>query len=108
MKSILAFLGIVVLLSCSRKELPVPIDGDTVFHFRGTIGTDSIDYTAGINHLFLYTGFYKDTQNLMSLLSYFAPDNCTQCEPYLSIEIKDTGSTASSNALAGTIYDVLH
>jgi PKD repeat protein len=95
-----------VFFSCKKKELPLPIDGNPIFKFIGTIGADSVNYQAGINRMFMYTGFYKDPQNLMTVKSYFGKDSCTNCEPYLSFEVKDFDVT-NTNGLAGTIADLL-
>ncbi len=94
--------------SCQKKEMPAAVNGNPVFLFDGTIGNDTLHYQAGANHLFLYTGFYKETSSgLLFLKSYFAPDNCTNCEPYLSIEIADHDSSSGMH-LASTIQDLLH
>ncbi|MBK7762148.1 MAG: hypothetical protein IPI46_02100 [Bacteroidetes bacterium] len=85
--------------------MPSPVSGTPIFHFSGKIGNDSLNYQAGVDHLYMYSSFYKDAQNLISLQSYFAPDNCSNCEPYLSFEVKDF-DVSISNGLAGTALDI--
>jgi len=92
--------------SCTRKELPIPVNSDPVFKFIGTIGGDSIRYQGGVDHMYMYSGYFKDPQNLMTIKSYFGKDNCSNCEPYLSFEIKDF-EVSSTNGLAGTIAQLI-
>jgi hypothetical protein len=96
---------ILLLAACGKKEVPGSTTGQPVFMFQGTIGADTVNYQAGVNHIYMFTGFYKDTQNLVTLKSYFAPDNCTNCEPYLSFEVKDIDAS-NSNFLVGKIEDI--
>lgn len=87
--------------------MPIPEVGNPVFSFIGQIGNDSIHYQAGVDHLFMYSNYYKDAQNLISLQSYFAPDNCSNCEPYLAFEVKDFDISIGSG-LAGTPFDIFN
>ena len=96
----------VSFFSCKKKEPPLPITGTPVFKFIGSIGNDSVNYQAGVNNMYMYTGFFKDIQNLLTVKSYFGKDNCSNCEPYLSFEIKDF-DVSNTNGLAGTIADLL-
>jgi hypothetical protein len=96
---------ILLLAACGKKEVPVSTIGQPVFMFQGSIGADTVNYQAGVNHIYMFTGFFKDTQNLVTLKSYFAPDNCTNCEPYLSFEVKDIDAS-NSNFLVGKIEDI--
>lgn len=102
---VIFFLLLSVLPACRKKEMPVPSNGSTVFRFIGTINGDSVHFQAGKDNLYMYTGFFTDTQNLVTLRSYFAPDNCTNCEPYLGFEVKDAG-VSSGGFLSGSINDV--
>ncbi|GBL34747.1 hypothetical protein EMGBS15_03420 [Filimonas sp.] len=88
------------LFSCKKKEPPLPVNGSPVFKFIGTIGGDSVNYQAGVDRMYMYTGFYKDPQSLMTIKSYFAKDDCSNCEPYLSFEVKDFDVT-NTDGLAG-------
>jgi PKD repeat protein len=96
-KYLLLMLLAICIQACKRKETPLPQTGVPVFLFSGSIGTEAVTLQAGIEHLFMYTGFLKDSQNLMTLKSYFAKDNCTGCEPYLSFELKDQSVSIGSN-----------
>jgi len=96
----------VSLFSCRKKEPPLPITGTPIFKFIGNVGNDSVNYQAGVSNMYMYTDFYKDSQNLLTVRSYFGLDNCTNCEPYLSFEIKDF-DVSNTNGLAGTIADLL-
>ena len=98
---------ILALAACKKKELPPATNGNPIFKFIGIIGKDSIDYQAGINNMYLYSNYYKDDQNLLTLQSYFGKDNCNNCEPYLSFELKDF-EVSTSSGLAGTIQELLN
>ena len=76
-----------LLLGCSKKEIPSPSNGAPVFYFDGHIDGESTTLQAGVNGLYMYSDYYRDDQNLMSLKSYLAPQNCDTCEPYLSFEL---------------------
>lgn len=105
--SIFILLTCVVFFSCKKKDPPVPVVETPVFKFVGSVGKDTLNYQAGVDHMFLYTGFFKDTQNLLTVKSYFGKDSCTNCEPYLSFEVKDF-DVSNNNGLAGTITQFLH
>lgn len=81
---------------CQKKDLPMNTSNDPVFYFRGFIGSDSFDITAGRNGVYMYTDFFKDTQNLTTLQGYFAPSTCSSCEPMLSFELKDVDTSNAS------------
>ena len=103
----LSVLSLFLFSSCKKKTIPASVMGSPVFHFNGRIANDTVSLQAGVSHLYMYTGFYKDDQSLMTIKSYFAPDNCTACEPYLSFEVKDFDVT-NTNGLAGTLADLIH
>lgn len=105
--AIFILLTCVVFFSCKKKDPPVPVVGTPVFKFIGSVGKDTINYQAGLDHMFMYTGFFKDTQNLLTVKSYFGKDTCTNCEPYLSFEVKDF-DVSNNNGLAGTLSQFLH
>lgn len=106
MKAILCMAVLLsVLSSCSKREVPSSNSGQPVFMFKGTIGGDSVNLEAGVNNIYMFTGFFKDTQNLVTLKSYLAKDNCTNCEPYLSFEVKDIDAS-NSNFLVSKIEDL--
>ena len=104
--SIFILFIILSFTACKKKELPVPVSNSPIFKFIGSIGNDSINYQAGVNRMYMYTGFYKDSQSLLTIRSYFAKDDCTNCEPYLSFEVKDF-DISQTNGLAGTLADLL-
>lgn len=83
-----------LLVGCKKKELPLPNTGDPVFLFNGIIGYDTINFQSGVNHIYMYTDFYKDNQSLTTVRGYFASDTCENCEPYLSFEVKDAAQTS--------------
>ncbi len=93
------------LTSCSKKEVPISNTGQPVFMFKGTIGGDTVNLEAGVNNIYMFTGFFKDSQNLVTLKSYLAKDNCNNCEPYLSFEVKDIDAS-NSNFLVSKIEDI--
>ncbi|MEZ5047585.1 MAG: PKD domain-containing protein [Chitinophagaceae bacterium] len=84
------------LYSCSNRNTPLNTTEDPVFHFFGTIGNDSISMQAGVNNMYMYSNYFKDTQSIFTLIGYFAPANCNTCEPYLSFELKDVDTSNSS------------
>lgn len=95
MKHLLYFLiSFFFLSSCKKNELPLPNMGDPVFLFSGIIGNDTINLKSGVNHIYMYTDFYKDNQSLTTVRGYFASDTCANCEPYLSFEAKDAAQTS--------------
>lgn len=79
----------VVFSNCSKRSLPTSMSGQPVFSFSGTINNQPVTYTAGDSGLYMFTEYFKDNQDLITLKGYFAPHNCTTCEPYLSFEFKD-------------------
>lgn len=97
MKYIIAISALILFIAgCRKKELLSNTANDPVFYFRGYIGADSFDMTAGKKGVYMYTDFYKDTQSLTTLQGYFAPSNCNTCEPLLSFELKDVDTSNAS------------
>lgn len=78
-----------VFSNCNKRSLPTSMSGQPVFSFSGTINNQPVTYTAGDSGLYMFTEYFKDNQDLITLKGYFAPHNCTTCEPYLSFEFKD-------------------
>ena len=76
--------------ACSKKDVPENIYGTPVFLFEGEIGSDQIDYKAGVNSLYMYTDFFKDNQDIYTLKGVLAQELCESCSPYLCFEFKDT------------------
>jgi hypothetical protein len=95
-----------LLLGCSKKEIPSPSNGAPVFYFDGHIDGESTTLQAGVNGLYMYSDYYRDDQNLMSLKSYLAPQNCDTCEPYLSFELKDV-DVSSGNTMVASLDQLL-
>jgi len=89
------------LSGCAKKELPQAQNGEPVFYFKGTIGQDQVDYQAGINGLYMFTDYYKDQQSLYTLRGVLAQDNCSTCEPFLSVEFKDAEESFGSSLASG-------
>lgn len=100
----LLLIFILTLISCHHQ--PVSQGSNTpVFDFKGTIGTESVVLEAGVNHIYMFSDYFKDTQMLWTLKGYFAKDTCTNCEPYLSFEVKDIQATSGST-LVGTAAEI--
>lgn len=100
----LLLLFILALISC--KPTPInPGSGSPVFNFKGTIGTETLDLEAGVNHIYMFSDYFKDSQMLWTLKGYFAKDSCINCEPYLSFEVKDLQATSGST-LVGTAAEI--
>ena len=90
-----------LFVGCKKKELPLPNTGDPVFLFNGIIGDDTLNYQSGVNHIYMYTDFYKDDQSLTTVRGYFGSDTCTNCEPFLSFEAKDAAQTSGLSLSQG-------
>ncbi|MBK8686146.1 MAG: hypothetical protein IPN26_14885 [Bacteroidetes bacterium] len=95
-----------LLLGCSKKEIPSSSNGEPVFYFDGQIDGESTKLQAGVNGLYMFSDYYRDDQNLMSLKSYLAPQNCDTCEPYLSFELKDV-DMSSGNTMVASLDQLL-
>ncbi|MBL7765207.1 MAG: PKD domain-containing protein [Chitinophagaceae bacterium] len=91
--------------ACSKQDLPAASTGSPVFLFQGTIGADTVDYYAGKESIYMHTEFFKDSQDLFTLVGYFGKDTCTNCEPYLGFEFKDVEPSLTQN-LSSTIFDL--
>ena len=101
--SLFAMALIVLFAGCKKKTLPEPTAATPVFQFSGTIDNIPVTYTAGDNLLYMFTEYYKDEQNLMSLVGYFTQYNCGSCEPYLGFEFKDKNVNIA-NGLYSNIF----
>ncbi len=101
--SLLALLLVVLFTNCNKKSLPESSTSKPVFKFAGTINNLPITYTAGDSGLYMFTEYFKDDQDLVTLKGYFAPHNCITCEPYLSFEFKDENPNIET-ALYSDIY----
>lgn len=102
MKRLLYFLLILFLIAgCKKKDLPAVVNGNPIFQFNGIIGNDTLNYQAGVNHIYMYTDFFKDNQNLTTVRGYFGSDTCTNCEPFLSFEAKDKAQTTGLTLAQG-------
>ena len=86
---LLAAAMVVLFAACQKKTLPESTTGKPVFMFSGSVNNIPVTYTAGDSTLYMHTEFYRDNQDLVTLKGFFAPYNCTSCEPYLSFEFKD-------------------
>ena len=107
MKRHYSFLALLsLLLGCSKKEIPSLSNGEPVFYFDGHIDGEPTTLQAGVNGLYMYSDYYRDDQNLMSLKSYLAPKNCDTCEPYLSFEVKDV-DVSSGNTMVASLNQLL-
>lgn len=107
MKRLLLFLScLIFILGCKKKEIPSSTTGEPVFFFKGTIDTSDVNLIAGIDGIYMFSDYYKDTQNLITLKSIFAPQSCNTCEPYLSFELKDA-DISSTNGLSMPIAQLL-
>ncbi|HQW46919.1 MAG TPA: PKD domain-containing protein [Chitinophagaceae bacterium] len=101
MKQFLLSLAIIVLFAtCTKKTLPESTTGDPLFMFSGNVNNIPVTYTAGQNSLYMHTEFYKDDQDLVTLKGFFAPHNCTTCEPYLGFEFKDENQNIETKLYA--------
>lgn len=86
-----------LMSACSKNALPIPPGGDSPqFYFHGTIGSDSVHWQAGENNLYMYTDFFLDPQRLIVLRGQLALNNCTTCEPSLSVEFRDVAPAPDS------------
>lgn len=100
MKRLLFILScLIFIIGCKKKEIPSSNIGDPVFFFKGIIDTSEVNFIAGIDGIYMFSDYYKDTQNLFTLKSNFAPQSCNSCEPYLSFELKDA-DISSTNGLS--------
>lgn len=93
--------GLAILSSCAKKQVPEDIYGTPVFKFEGEIGSEKIDYKAGVNGLYMYTGYYKDVQDIYTLKGVLSKELCQSCSPYLSFEFKDIGSSFHNSLSSG-------
>lgn len=93
---ILFVLFILSLIACNKPSNIVNGANTPVFKFNGTIGNDQINYQAGVNRLYMFSNYFKDSQNLWTLEGTFATDSCSTCEPYLSFQVKDVETTNGS------------
>lgn len=90
MKQLFTAIAIIMLfVNCNKKSLPESTTGKPVFLFAGSINNQPVKYVAGDSTLYMFTEFYKDNQDLVTLKGFFSPYNCITCEPYLSFEFKD-------------------
>lgn len=103
----LCMAGLILLAACSKKTIPEGVDGVPVFYFRGEIGGVSTTLEAGEYGLYHFTDYYKDTQNILTVKSLFAPQSNPENEPYLCFEFRDMASTVTGTALAGSIQDMM-
>lgn len=102
-KTILSIIAIIILNnSCSKKSLPESELGTPVFMFKGNINNQDISMVAGDSNIYMFTSYFKDLQNIMTLQGTFAKSNCINCEPSLNFEFKDEASNVE-NKLYGNI-----
>lgn len=92
----LLLIFVLSLIACNKPSNIVNGSNTPVFKFQGTIGTETINYQAGVNGLYMFTNYFKDSQNLWTLEGTFAHDSCPTCEPYLSFQVKDVETTNGS------------
>lgn len=90
---------------CSKRELPANQIGEVQFMFDGTIGAEPVVYQAGVNGLYMYSGFFKDSQGLWTLKTQFAQQGCVNCDSFLSFELKDV-AVSNDSTLSGTVFDI--
>jgi hypothetical protein len=93
--------GLAILSSCAKKQVPEDIYGTPVFKFEGEIGSEKVDYKAGVNGLYMYTDYYKDMQDIYTLKGVLSKELCQSCSPYLSFEFKDIGSSFHNSLSSG-------
>lgn len=101
-------MGLFMLAACSKKSLPDGVNGTPVFYFRGDIGGVSTTLEAGEYGLYHFTDYYKDTQNILTVKSLFAPKSNPESEPYLCFEFRDMAATVAGTTLAGSIQDMMN
>jgi PKD repeat protein len=76
-----------ITLGCKKKELPPVVTNAPVFYFEGTADSTSVLFEAGKNNQYMYSDFSKDSRGLYTFTGKFAPQNCSDCEPSLAVEI---------------------
>lgn len=94
-------MGMMMFSSCFKKQLPEDMSGTPVFRFEGEIGTEKIDYKAGVNGIYMYADYFKDPQDIYTLKGVLAKELCETCSPYLSFEFKDIGSSFHNSLSSG-------
>lgn len=101
-----ALLIIVAFLfaACSKKNVPEDIYGTPIFLFDGEIGSDKIDYKAGVNNLYMFSDYYKDNQEIYTLKGVLAKELCATCSPYLCFEFKDIEASFHSSLSSGVQF----
>lgn len=104
MKQLLVATTLLILMAaCNKKVPPNSTKGDPVFLFKGKINNLPASFVAGDSSIYMSTDFYKDDQNIITLKGNFGIQNCMQCEPSLTIELKDVRPSAN-NYLYNDIY----
>lgn len=98
---LIGLLALSALAACNKPPVVNYGSPTPIFNFKGTIGNDTLTLEAGVNHIYMYTNYFKDSQNLWTLEGTFANDSCSLCEPNLTFQVKDvetsTGSTLSGD-----------
>jgi PKD repeat protein len=92
------------ITSCSKKELPQSTSNDPVFYFKGIIGSDSVNYTAGDNGIFMHTNYYLNNQSVYTLKGLFGSFPCDTCNDYLSFEFTDADKSSTSSLSSGVPF----
>ncbi len=87
----LLVVSLTVLFSCKKKEFPQSIKEDPVFYMKAEIDGEQVEWKAGENEYYMYSGFYQDTNNLYHFSAELKKKVCSSasCPNSVVIEISD-------------------
>jgi len=97
----------IVFFSCKKKEFPEPIKEEPVFFMKASIDGQPLEFTAGENDYYMYSGFYQDSSLVYHFTSELKNKNCSNavCPGSIKISMSDDkashagGSSNISNSI---------